>query len=153
MRCQETLVGLVKALQKDIELPEGTERPKAADFVNWFPHIAQHFARGARNEHIRSYLKATSREAWQLVNWLTHTSKASLHEARLALDATSNLLGMTSLVVIRAESEAPQTCPACSSYRIVAVYDPDLGRDPPYVTLCESCGWNNHDEVSGRGHR
>lgn len=146
MRCRETLVTLVKVLQKDIELPDGTERPKAADFVNWFLHIAQHFARGSRNEHVRSYLKATSRETWQLVNWLTHTSKASLHEAHLALDATSNLLGMTSLVVIQAESEAPRTCPACNSYRIVAIYKPDLGRDPPYVSLCESCGWNNQDE-------
>jgi len=146
MRCRETLVSLVKALQKDIVLPEGVERPKAADFVNWFTYIAEHYARGARNEHVRSYLKAISREAWQLVNWLTHTSKASLHEAHLALDATSNLLGMVSLVVMHAESEAPQTCPACGSYRIVAVYEPDIGRNPPYVNLCESCNWNNHDE-------
>jgi hypothetical protein len=146
MRCRETLVSLVKALQNDIELPEGVERPKAADVVNWFSHIAQHFARGPRNEYLRSYLIATSRETWQLVNWLTHTSKASLHEAHLALDAVSNLLGITSLVVIQAESEAPQTCPACNSYRVVAVYEPDLGRDPPYVSLCESCGWNNHEE-------
>ncbi len=147
MRCRETLVSLVKSLQKDIKLPEGTNIPKAADFVGWFTHIAQHYAGGARNEHIRSYLKTTSKETWQLVNWLTHTSKASLHEAHLALDATSNLLGMVSLVVIQAESAAPQTCPKCNSYRIVAVYEPDIGRDPPYVSLCESCGWNNHDEA------
>lgn len=145
MRCRETLISLVKALQKDIVLPEDVERPKAADFVSWFAYIAEHYARGARNEHVRSYLKATSREAWQLVNWLTHTSKASLHEAHLALDATSNLLGMASLVVMHAESEAPQTCPACGSYRIIAVYEPDIGRNPPYVNLCESCNWNNHD--------
>lgn len=147
MRCRETLVSLVKALQKDIKLPDGTDRPKAADFMNWFQYIAQQYAGGARKEHMRSYLMATSRETWQLVNWLTHTSKASLHEGQLALDATSNLLRMTSLVVIQAESEAPQICPACYSYRIVAVYEPDIGRNPPYVSLCESCGWNNHDET------
>lgn len=145
MRCRETLVSLVKVLQNDVKLPEGTETPKAADFVTWFSHIAQHFARGARNEHIRSYLKTTSREAWQLVNWLTHTSKASLLEAHLALDATSHLLEMISLVVIQSESAAPQTCPKCNSYRIVAVYEPDLGIDPPYVSLCESCDWNSHE--------
>ncbi len=147
MRCRETLVSLAKALQKDVKLSEGTAPPKVADFVTWFPLIAQHYARGPRNEHVRSYLKATSRETWQLVNWLTHTSKASLHEAHLALDATSNLLGILSLVVIRAESAAPQTCPKCNSYRIVAVYEPDLGIDPPYVNLCESCGWNSHENA------
>lgn len=148
MRCRETLVSLAKALQKDVKLPEGTETPKAADFVTWFSYIAQHFARGPRNEHVRSYLKTTSRETWQLVNWLTHTSKASLHEAHLALDATSNLLNMMSLVIIQAESAAPQTCPKCNSYRIVAVYEPDLDIDPPYVSLCESCGWNSHENAA-----
>jgi hypothetical protein len=146
MRCRETLVSLAKALQKDVKLADGVETPKAADFVGWFSHIAHHFARGPRNEHVRSYLKTTSKETWQLVNWLTHTSKASLRESHLALDATSNLLGMASLVVIQAESEAPQTCPACNSYRIVAVYEPDLGLDPPYVSLCESCGWSSYEE-------
>lgn len=146
MRCRETLVSLVKALQKDIVLPEGVERPKAADFVNWFAYVAQHYAAGSRNEHVRSYLKTTSRDTWQLVNWLTHTSTARLHEAHLALDATANLLATTSLVVIHAESGAPDTCPACHSYRVVAVFEPDIDRAPPYVSLCESCGWNNYDE-------
>jgi hypothetical protein len=48
--------------------------------------------------------------------------------------------------IIQAESEAPQTCPACNSYRIVAVYEPDLDLDPPYVSLCESCGWSSYKE-------
>lgn len=147
MRCRESLVSLAKALQKDIEVPAGTERPKAADFVGWSVLIAQHFALGARNEHVRSYLKAISKETWQLVNWLTHTSKASLHEAHLALDATSNLLGMMSLVVMHGEAGSPDACPICGSYRIVAVYEPDLDREPPYVSLCESCGWNDHEEA------
>ena len=145
MRCRETLVSIVKALQKDIELPQGVDRPKAADFVNWFPYIVQQFAGGSRNVRIRSYLNTSSKEIWKLVNWLTHTSKASLHEARLALDATSNLLGAISLVVIQGESKSPRTCPTCGSYRVVSVYEPDIERDPPYVNLCESCDWNDFD--------
>lgn len=147
MRCRETLVNLVKTLQKGVEVPAGTEQPKAADFVGWFALIAQHFAPGARNEHVRSYLKAAAKETWQLVNWLTHTSKASLHEAHLALDATSNLLGTISLVVIHGEAGSPDVCPTCGSYRIVAVYEPDIDREPPYVCLCESCGWNDYEEA------
>jgi hypothetical protein len=147
MRCRETLVSLAKALQKDLETPNG-ERPKAADFVNWSVLIAQHFAPGARNEHVRSYLKATAKETWQLVSWLTHTSKASLHEAHLALDATSNLLSMITVAVIHSEAAAPEACPRCGSYRIVAVYEPDMDRDPPYVSVCESCDWNDFDHAA-----
>lgn len=147
MKCRETLVDLAKALQRDVEVPEGREKPKAADFVGWFALISHHYARGPRNEHVRSYLNANSKETWQLVNWLTHTSKAALHEAHLALDATSNLLAMMSLVVMHAEASPPATCPRCNSYRLVAVYEPDLGIDPPYVNLCESCGWNSHDQT------
>ncbi len=147
MKCRETLVDLAKALQRNVEVPEGQEKPKAADFVGWFTLISQHYARGQRNEHIRSYLKVNSKETWQLVNWLTHTSKASPHEAHLAIDATSNLLGMTTLVVMHAEALPPTTCPTCNSYRVVAVYEPDLGLDPPYVNLCESCGWNSYEQT------
>lgn len=148
MRCRETLVSLAKSLQKEVKLPEGVESPKSADFVGWSEHIAQHFAPGSRNERIRSYLRSTSKECWQLVNWLTHTSTATLHEAHLALDATSNLLGMFSLIVIHGESGAPKTCPVCNSYRIVAVYEPDLGIDPPYVSVCESCDWNSYESAN-----
>lgn len=147
MRCRETLVSLAKALQKEVHLSPGVEVPKAADFVGWSVHIVEQFARGQRNERIRGYLKSTCRETWQLVSWLTHTSKASLHEAHLALDATSNLLGMFSLVVISAEADAPTACPSCGSYRVVSVYDPDICRDPPYVNLCESCDWNDAGEA------
>lgn len=147
MRCRETLVSLVKALQKDVVLAPDVEAPKAADFVSWSSHVAEHYAKGQRNEHIRGYLKSTSKEAWQLVNWLTHTSKANLHEAHLALDATSNLLGMFSSVVINTEAAAPKTCPSCGSYRMASVYEPDIGRDPPYVNLCESCDWNDANET------
>jgi hypothetical protein len=146
MMCREALVELVKALQADVKVPDGKEKPKAADFVNWSLLAVSHYAAGQRNELIRSYLKANAKETWQLVNWLTHTSKASLYEARLALDATANLLAVMSLVVMHGEASPPTTCPKCKSYRVVAVYEPDLDIDPPYVSLCESCGWNDYDE-------
>jgi hypothetical protein len=143
MRARETLIGLVKALQKDVPLQSTSEAPKAADFMSWFTLIADHFARGSRNERVRGYLKAAARATWQLVNWLTHTSKANLQEAHFVLDATSNLLSLTTMAVMQAEGDAPRTCPACESYRMTSVYEPDLGLDPPYVSLCESCGWNS----------
>jgi hypothetical protein len=146
MMCREALVDLGKALQADIVIPEGQETPKASDFVSWFSLVASHYANGQRNEHIRGYLKTNAKETWQLVNWLTHTSKACLYEAHLALDATANLLAVASLVVMHSEASPPATCPKCKSYRVVAVYDPALDIEPPYVNLCESCGWNDYDE-------
>ncbi len=149
MRCREALVSLVKALQKDVPIADGAERPKAADFVNWFVHISNHLAPGPRNEHVRSYLKSASKETWQLVNWVTHTSQARFYEAQLSLHATTNLLRFVSSVVTHAESDPPSSCPECHSYRIAAVFDPEVDRDPPYVSLCESCGWNDADDNSG----
>jgi hypothetical protein len=147
MRCRETLVSLGKALQKDFTLPESVDPPKAADFVSWASHAADHYAKGARTERIRGYMKAMSKETWQLVNWLTHTSKANLYEAQLALDATSNLLATYSAVVMNSEAAPPKTCPVCGSYRIESVYEPEIGREPLYVNVCESCEWNDVDEA------
>jgi hypothetical protein len=145
MKCRETLIDLVKSLQHGLPMPIGEEPPKLADFVGWYNLIATHYAGGKRNERIRGYLKANATEVWQLVNWLTHSSKAVLHEAHLVLDATANLLMFTSVVVMRAEADPPSICPNCKSYRVVAVFDSDLDPEHPYVNLCESCGWNDYD--------
>ncbi|MEO8023898.1 hypothetical protein [Polaromonas sp.] len=146
MRCRETLVALVKSLQKPIGTPEGQARPQASNVPDWFDHIARHHAPGSRNERVRSYLRTTAQETWQLLNWLTHTSSAGLQDAQLGLDATSHLLTMTTRVVVRNEAEPPATCPTCGSYRIAAIFDPEIPRDPSYVSLCQSCGWNDLDE-------
>jgi hypothetical protein len=146
MRCRETLVTLVKSLQRTVLLADGETRPKRSNVPDWFALVALHFASGPRNEHVRSYLRSTSKEVWQLVNWLTHTSSASLHDARLAVEAASGLLNLTSLIVMRSEAASPTSCPTCGSYRIASVYDREITRDPPYVSLCESCGWHDYDE-------
>ena len=146
--CRETLVDLVKSLQHEIPAPTEDKKPKAADFVGWSELIISHFASGQRNKHIRSYLKASAKETWHLVNWLTHTSKASLYEAHLAPDAIASLLSIFSLVVVKGEGQGPETCPKCKSYRVVSVYEPDLELDHPYVNLCESCGWSTYDELA-----
>jgi len=47
------------------------------------------------------------------------------------------------MAVMQSEAAAPQTCPECGSYRMASVYEPESGLEPPYVSLCESYGWNN----------
>jgi hypothetical protein len=146
MRCRETLIALVKSLQKSVVTLDGQPRPQASNVPDWFDLIALHFACGARNERIRSYLRSTAKETWQLLNWVTHTSNAGLPDAQIALEATSHLLSMTTRVVAKKEAEPPVNCPTCGSYRIAAVFDPDIPRDPSYVSLCQSCGWNDLDD-------
>lgn len=146
MMCRETLVELVKSLQHEVPQSAEDKKPKAADFMGWSELIIAHFASGQRNKHIRSYLKSTAKETWHLVNWLTHTSKASLYEAHFAHDAVAGLLSIFSLVVVKSEGLGPESCPKCKSYRVVSVYEPDLDLEHPYVNLCESCGWNTYDE-------
>lgn len=146
MMCRETLLELIKSLQHEIPASTEDKKPKAADFVGWSELIVAHFTAGQRNKHIRSYLKTSAKESWHLVNWLTHTSKASLYEAHLAHDATASLLSIFSIVAVKGEGAAPETCPKCKSYRVVSVFQPDLGLENPYVNFCESCDWNTYDE-------
>lgn len=108
-------------------------------------HLAAHFATGKRNEHVRGYLNNAGKEVWQLASWLTHTATASIHDARIVVEATTGFVTLLGLVVMRHEAGAPQRCPECDSYRLASVYEPDLDIDPPYINLCESCGWNSFE--------
>lgn len=144
MRCREALIEIARMLQGSVAV-KAEDRPKAADFVEWSKLIADHYAGGGRNERIRSYLKSNAKETWQLANWLTHTSGAVHHEATITLDATANFISVMSIAVTLHEADAPSACPKCKSHRIVSVFEPDMQLDPPYVNLCESCGWNSVD--------
>lgn len=146
MMCREALIELIKSLQPEIPSVPQKEPPKSADFLGWSEMAITHFAAGQRNKHIRSYLKATSKETWHLVNWLTHTSKASLYEAHLVHDAVASLLSIFSIVVVKGAAQGPGECPKCKSYRVVSVFEPELDLEHPYVNFCESCGWNTYDE-------
>ena len=145
MRCRECLLALVRAYAIDIEIPPGMERPKAADFIHWTELIADAKAHGESAKEVRSHLKALAKSTWQLVAWLTHAKNAVRYDARMAQEATEYLVSSFHNAHTRQESGAPDRCPNCSSYRIVSDFRPDLEIDPPYVAVCESCGWNDFD--------
>lgn len=143
--CREALIELCKGLQNEVIVPPDVERPKSSDVTNWSALIAAHYAGGARNAHIRSYLRTATKETWQLASWLTHSASASLHEAHMVLDATFNAISMITTAVMNFEAGAPESCPICKSYRIVPVFEPDMNLDPPYINVCEACDWNSYD--------
>jgi hypothetical protein len=54
MRLREGLLALVRELVEDIEILQGEERPKMADFPAWNELIANAVAPGSSLEHVRS---------------------------------------------------------------------------------------------------
>jgi len=141
MRCRECLLAMARAIANPSMVPEGQEPPKAGDFKHWSGLIAQTIAQGASAEKVRAYLKAVAESTWDLVSRLTHASNAVRFDGHMAVKATENVLAAFGVALIRYERGTPDRCPHCSSYRLVSAYRPDLDIDPPYITLCESCGW------------
>ena len=64
-------------------------------------------------------------------------------DAQLALDATQSVLSAYTMALFRFESNAPERCPKCNSYRMSTIYEPVADSDQEYFTLCQACGWND----------
>lgn len=143
MRCRECLVSLANAIALPSMVPTGEEPPKAADFVHWSELIANHLAKGPSSDYVRSYMKSTAKTTWQLVSWLTHTSSAGRFDGQLAIDATQSVLAAFAMALFRYESNAPEKCPKCNSYRISTIYEHVSNSDQEYFSLCQSCGWSD----------
>ncbi len=143
MRCRECLLAMARDIANDGMVPKEEEPPKGSDFIHWSALIANHIARGSSNSRIRSYLKATAKEAWELVAWLTHATNASRMDGEFAVEATNHILTGFSVALVRFERGAPDRYPNCGSYRLVPDFRPELNVEPPYVTLCEACAWED----------
>jgi hypothetical protein len=101
MRCRECLIVMVRTLSTPTMVPADTVAPKHADVVHWCELIANHVAKGASAKEIRGYLKATSKNGWELVNWLTHAQNATRADAILAHDVTQHVLGVFGTAMFR----------------------------------------------------
>jgi hypothetical protein len=147
MKCRECLIAMCRAIANPKMVPEGEEAPKAADVIHWTELIADYIAPGAGAKEVRSYLKTISKATWQFVNWLTHAANAVRSDGEVAVDATENILSAFGVALIRQERGIPDRCPACSSYKLTSVYEPELDTEPPYLPLCESCGWSEPQKI------
>lgn len=147
MKCRECLIAMTRSLSTQAMVHEGQVAPKAADVIHWTELIADSIAQGPSAKEIRSYLKGISKASWQLVNWLTHASNAVKSDGQMALDATTNVLSAFGGALIRFERGLHDRCPSCSSYQLTSVYEPELETEPPYLTLCERCGWSEPQQI------
>lgn len=139
MRCRECLLDLVRSVADPRMVPAGTTPPKRADFAGWAELIVNAVAQGPSAERARHYLKMTAEATWALVNWLTHATNAMWLDGQMAVDATANVLNTYGFSIMRREADAPSQCPRCRSHRLSFDFQPR--REPPYVTVCNSCGW------------
>lgn len=92
MQCRECLLALVHVIADTSMIPPEQESPQAGNFIKWSEILANQFARGSRHQNIRKYMKSVAQNAWQVCNWLTHTSKATKSNAKVALYATEAVL-------------------------------------------------------------
>jgi hypothetical protein len=143
VRCREALLSMLADMIGPSTVPPGRVSPKAADFVQWTALIAAEAARGRSVADVRRYLRSAAKEAWELVNWLTHSKSAARVDASIAVEATSHVLGVFTSAVLARERKEPRRCPVCSSARLAQDYRPELGDEHSRVTRCEACGWDD----------
>ena len=144
MRCREALIAMVKTAGTVEMVPTGQESPKRSDVGGWCGLIADHVAMGSSSQSVRQYLKATSKSTWQLVNWLTHASNATLADAVLAVDGTQHVIAVFGTAIFRHMRGIPDRCPACGSYKIGLRPHPSTEES---VAGCTKCGWLSEDQA------
>ena len=144
VRCRECLVTFLGEVTTDEMVPDGTEPPRRADFVNWSELVANSVAHGARAARLRAYLKSIATPTWELVNWLTHEKNATRTDGMACLDATGHLLAMFSTAILRLERGETDRCPQCGSYQLTKHYDSGRDVEFPYCKVCEWEGPPEH---------
>jgi hypothetical protein len=144
MRLRETLLTFISEATSEDMVSQGTEAPKAADFIHWSELLAKHICPGQSKAKLRSYVGSTLAELWRYVNWLTHARNATQFDAELARDMVNDDIGLVAKILIRSEKRVQGRCPQCGSYKLYSDYRRELleaGEEHVSVTICEACDW------------
>lgn len=146
MQCRECLLALIREIVTEAMIPVDESSPKQGDFLRWSDIVASNIASGESSRKIRAYLKSIAGRTWELVSWLTHASNARLFDGEMAVEATGHLITVYAYALVRHERGEPDQCPRCSSYRLTSDFRAELAETGQYVTLCETCGWEDVSE-------
>lgn len=141
---REALLSLAAALRRRVPLKEGVERPKDGNFVDWMDRVVDALCPGSSNKELRHHLKNTSKDTWQLVNWLTHDRGANKTAALIAIYASDTVNGHSMQILERSRVDRAEQCPVCSSRNIRSHFDIVIGDDGDYYTTCGVCRWTTH---------
>ncbi|MBB1490781.1 hypothetical protein H5395_04400 [Paracoccus sp. MC1854] len=150
VRCREILLAFVHAAQDACAWPE-QDRPQRSNFKAWVDWIFDRFLGGTDNRERRRLIKTTLKEAWDHVNWLTHSQSGKWTDAEIATNAVSHAIGMAISICVRHLRGVPGQCPACASHRLF----PEEGKDPENLEViferpvCGNCGWAGEPVPTG----
>jgi hypothetical protein len=148
MRLRESLLSLIAKMREiGLSLPPSSTLPtQDGNFKEWAAVFANTIAPGRSLSHLRKLLKSQSDCTWELLGWLTHARNASHLDGRLALEATNSLVELFLFALARAEREALDRCPACSSYQVEKqMAEPGEG----WLLVCSTCGWSRPTDPPG----
>lgn len=152
MLLRECLLSLVPALRRRVDTPAHIERPKDADFIAWSAWLFDSLCPGSSNKELRQHLKNTSRETWQLVNWLTHDRSANETACSIAVHTCDTLVGHAVQVLERYRTDKTDRCPVCNLRQVRTHFDISIPPDGDYYLTCGSCRWSSHpSERDGSG--
>jgi hypothetical protein len=143
MQLRECLISLVGALRRRVDLKSDLERPHDADFVAWSALLMDELCSGSGNKELRHYLKNAARDAWQLVNWLTHERNANKTATFIAIQGCDLVVGNFVQILEREKADKVDHCPLCTSRNLRTHYDPAIAPDGDYYMTCGACEWSN----------
>lgn len=146
MHLRECLLSLIAALRRRVELPANVERPQDANFIAWSTVLMDQLCGGGSNKELRQHLKNMAKEAWQLVNWLTHDRNASDTASTIAIHSTDTVVGHFIQILMRDRTGNTQECPLCKSRDIRSHFDIGIEPDGDYYMTCGVCDWSTHPE-------
>ena len=147
MLLREGLISITTAVHRRVTLPVDVEAPQAANFLGWADALLNVLCGGSSNERLRQYLKSQAKEAWQLVNWLTHSRSADKVAAGIAVSGCEAVLRTFIQLLERQRTGDTEECPSCNSRNIRTHFDIEIPPDGDYFLSCGACDWHNYPGV------
>jgi hypothetical protein len=144
---RESLLSLIGALRRRIELPAEIERPQDSNFNGWTDVLMNYLCPGSSNKELRQHLKNTAKETWQLVNWLTHDRGATKTASSIAINSCYTVVGHFMQILEKSRTDKTEICPVCKSRNLRTHFDAAIPPDGDYYMSCGVCEWTNHPEV------
>lgn len=151
IRCRDALISLGMAYVGDdwVALPDGEDRPKAADAKGWLKIYVDSLSGNRRQ---RDLARALVEKSWDAAVALQHDSNATEWDAEIVLIATQAVFRTFGALLTKKRYGQTERCPECDSYRIRDDSDgPGLTMEDGRVGVwewrtCESCGWQSEKE-------
>jgi hypothetical protein len=144
MQLRESLISLVAALRRRVQLGPDIERPQDANFIAWSALLMDLLCRGNSNKELRQHLKNTAKETWQLVGWLTHDRNANKTASSIAIHACGTVVGYFIQILERERTDRFEQCPVCKSRNLRTHFDIAIEPDGDYYMTCGVCDWSSH---------